>query len=230
MTKIKLGITDDDEVFRRSTARFINLSDDIEVILEAENGLHLLEQLKAVTLDVILMDIEMAPMNGIQATREVMLKYPQAKIIAISHHDFGKNIGKMFKQGVKGFLSKECTQPELFKAIREVHSDGNYVTNKSLAVFRKYIKKAFGFQKKRKTMAEQAGLGKLTRAELKVLLHIACLKSNKEIAAAMDISYNTVNNHKHNICKKLGLKGRNILTQYALSVKNELRNMVTGPE
>ena len=224
--KIKLAIADDEEVSRKTIIRSIECEHELEVVLEAEDGLHLLEQLKTMTPDVILMDIKMPVMDGLQATREVMMKYPQAKIIALSSYCFDGYIAEMYEKGVKAFLAKGCDESELIKAIHEVNNNGNYVTNKSLAALRLYIKRALGFVRTRSQSSEQPDLYKLSSTELKILWHTASLKSVKEIAEDLSISPNTVNNHQHSIRKKLNLKGSRVLIQYGLSVKEALRKMI----
>lgn len=121
MTKINLAIADDCEQFRKAIIRLIHLENDLEVSFEAENGLHLLEELKNKTPDVILMDISMPVMNGIEATDKIKELYPDLKIIAYSQYDIEANISQMYIHGVESFIGKEDDPQELFKAIRIVH-------------------------------------------------------------------------------------------------------------
>lgn len=107
MTKIKLALAEDHKEFRKAIKRLIHLEGDLEVILEAENGLHLLDQLKAKTPNIILMDIRMPKMNGIEATVRIKEEYPEIKIIAFSQYDQEENIIEMNIHGVKSFIGKE---------------------------------------------------------------------------------------------------------------------------
>lgn len=130
MTKIKLAIADDSEKFRKAIIRLIHFEHDLEVILEAENGVDLITQLETGSPDVILMDIRMPVMDGIVATDKIKQLYPHLKIIAYSQYDQEENIIKMNIHGVKSFIGKEDEPEELLKAIRIVH-DGGRLHDKS---------------------------------------------------------------------------------------------------
>lgn len=221
MTKIKLALADDHNQFRRAIKRLIQLENDLEVVLEAENGLHLLDQLKITTPDIILMDIRMPKMNGIQATDRVKEDYPHIKIIAFSQYDREDNIVEMYIHGVKSFIGKEDEPEELLKAIRTVSDGGAYMTDKATSI----VQSRLSFTSKQGTSANISDLQKISSVELVVLFHTACHKSIKEIAEELSISPNTVNNHQANLRKKLNLFGRSTLLQYALAVKSELVRM-----
>ena len=107
MRKIKIAIADDHEKSRYALTKFIHLETDLEVVLQVENGVQLMEMLKTVTPDIILMDIRMPKMNGFEASEIVKKTYPDIKIIAFSQYDFETNIIEMNIRGVKSFIGKE---------------------------------------------------------------------------------------------------------------------------
>jgi len=139
MTKIKLAIADDSEKFRKAVIRLLHLESDLEVILEAKNGSDLLERLQTKFPDIILMDIRMPYMDGIEATDKIKNLYPNLKIIAYSQYDQEENIIKMNAHGVKSFIGKEDDTEELFKAIRIVNSGGVYLTDKAAAIVQRHL-------------------------------------------------------------------------------------------
>lgn len=140
MTKIKIALVDDCEQFRKAIIRLIHLENDLQVVLEAENGYDLLEQLQIVSPDVILMDIRMPQMNGIEATRKVIERYPYHKIIAFSQYDQERNIVLMNVEGVKSFIGKEDDPDELLKAIRIVYMGGVYMTEKAATIIQSHLR------------------------------------------------------------------------------------------
>lgn len=139
MTKIKLAIVDDSIKFRKAIIRHINLEHDLEVLVEAENGIDLLEKLKAGTPDVVLMDIRMPIMDGVETTTRVREVYPKLKIIAYSQYDQEENIIKMNICGVRSFIGKEDGPEELLKAIRVVYAGGVYMTDKAALIIQAHL-------------------------------------------------------------------------------------------
>jgi two-component system response regulator NreC len=139
MQKIRLAVVDDHEKFRKAITRLIHFESDMEVVLQAENGEHLLELLKIKTVDLILMDIRMPKMDGFIASEKVKKLYPNIKIIAFSQYDLEANIIEMNIRGVKSFVGKEDEPRELFKAIRTVINGGVYMTDRSAEIVQRYL-------------------------------------------------------------------------------------------
>jgi two-component system response regulator DegU len=216
MTKIKIAIVDDHEKFRKAITRLLHIETDLEVIFEAENGIDLLRQLEKISPDIILMDIRMPLMNGIETTKEIVRLYPTQKIFAFSQYDNEQNIVEMFIQGTKSFIGKSNDPEELFNAIRIVYQGGHYMTEESIKIISQHLSLA---SKKDDGTKE---VKKLTRTELTVLYHVAHGYSLKEIACKLFISLNTVNNHQYNIRKKLKLSGRMSLKAYGIEIKDIL--------
>ncbi|MFN7495470.1 MAG: response regulator [Cyclobacteriaceae bacterium] len=139
MQKIRLAVVDDHEKFRKAITRLIHFESDMEVVLQAENGEHLLELLKIKAVDLILMDIRMPKMDGFMASEKVKKLYPNIKIIAFSQYDLEANIIEMNIRGVKSFVGKEDEPRELFKAIRTVINGGVYMTDRSAEIVQRYL-------------------------------------------------------------------------------------------
>jgi two-component system nitrate/nitrite response regulator NarL len=217
MARIKLAIADDNEFFRSSLIQFLSSQDDIECVIAAENGLDLLERLKSVLPLIILMDLRMPIMDGIEAASHIRSEYPFIKVIALSQYDCEENIIKMYANGVRSFIQKDEPIEELLRAIRASHENGLYMTEKIMKVISRYLDRDLS-----EASIEMTPVYKLSQTELNVMWLVAQLKSVKEIADILLISPNTVNNHEVNIRRKLGLIGHNSLQQYSLKIRNNL--------
>jgi two-component system, NarL family, response regulator NreC len=220
MKKIKLAIADDNPQIHKSIKLLIKTEIDFELVLHAQDGLDLLEQLKTVKPDVVLLDIRMPVMDGFGAACQVFQLYPEIKIIAFSQYDFEENIIDMFLLGVKSFIGKENSPDELLRAIRTISEGGNYMTDLSIKIVQKHLS---SISKHRQNDFDSNAFAQLSNTELRILWHTAHLKAIKEIADALFISPHTVNNHHAAIRHKLNIKGRNSLLRYALSIKENLR-------
>jgi DNA-binding NarL/FixJ family response regulator len=219
MSKIKLAIVEDHESTRKAMVLSLKVESSFEVVLLARNGVELLEQLKSIDPDIVLMDIRMPEMNGVEAKDRVKEFYPKIKIIAYTQYDFEDNIVEMYSHGVKSFIGKEDHHDELFKAIRIVHNGGAYMTNRSAEIIQRYL--ADTSRHLQKTFDEKAVL-QLSNMELKVLWHTSHFKSIKQIAEVLFVSSHTIRNHQANIRHKLKIKGRGSLLQYSVLAKELL--------
>lgn len=139
MTRIKIAIVDDNKQFRNAIKTLFKTERDLEITLEADNGVHLLEQLKKVQPEIILMDIRMPKMNGIEASKKVIELYPKIKIITFSQYDFESNIVQMYIMGVKSFIGKDDRPEELLKAIRTVYTSGSYMTDMATGIIKRNL-------------------------------------------------------------------------------------------
>lgn len=222
--KIKIAIAEDHEMARMALTRFLHTEDDFTVVLQACNGLELLEKLRLVRPDIILMDIRMPLMDGFEATGQVLPLYPEIKIIALSQYDFEENIVDMYLLGVKSFIGKEDSPNELLRAIRTVYGGGAYMTDLSISIVQKHLS---NISKNPQKDFDSRAISQLSHAELKVLWHTSHHKSTKEIAETLFISWHTVSNHQAAIRHKLNITGRNSLLRYALNVKDIL-TMIDG--
>lgn len=218
MSKIKLAVVDDSKSFRESIIRLIEPDTNLEVVLEVENGRQLLEKLQNITPDIILMDIQMAEMDGFEATKKVNELYPDLKIIVLTVYDNEINIIEMYRLGVQSLIRKEEHYEELFAAIKTVSDGGCYMTT----TCKKVIQAKLNDYALNNNSISTSALTKLTSTELKVLWYVSQFNTIKEIADLLSISPSTINNHEANIRQKLNIRGKSSLLQYALSVKEKL--------
>ena len=208
--KIKIFLVDDHNLFREGLKFLLSNNDLISEIHEAENGKDLLRNVLNVKPDIILMDIEMPVMNGIEATRETLKIYPETKVIALSMYANENFYSEMINAGAKGFLLKNSKFEDVQKAIADVNDGKNYFSPEILEAIIKNLNK----KKHKKTNTE------LTEREIEVLYNICKGLSNQEIADFLYISKRTVDKHRENILLKTQSKNTAGLVIYA--IKNEI--------
>ena len=202
MNKLTVLLADDHTVVRQGLCALLNSTEDITVTGQAATGRQAVELARRLRPDVIVMDIAMPDLNGVEATREIMKLSPDAKVVILSAHRDEEYVRSAIEAGVKGYLLKCATEDDLLEAIREAHQ-GN-------AVFSPCISKQ---------MLEYCrGHGSvLTARELEVLRLIAQGRLNKQIAADLAISIKTVETHRQNLMDKLNIHATAGLTRYAVA-------------
>ena len=211
MTKaIKIFLVDDHTLFREGLNFLLSNYDLIAEIHEAENGKELLKNVLNVKPDIILMDIEMPGMNGIEATKESLKIYPESKVIALSMYANENFYSEMIDAGAKGFLLKNSKFEDVKKAITDVYDGKNYFSPEILEAIIKNLNK----KKYKKTNTY------ITKREIEVLYNICKGLSNQEIADLLYISKRTVDKHRENILLKTESKNTAGLVIYA--IKNEI--------
>lgn len=207
--KQKIFIVDDHNLFREGLKFLLSGANLFSEIHEAENGKDLLQHILIVKPDIILMDIEMPVMNGIEATKEVLKIYPETKIIALSMHGNENFYSEMINAGAVGFLLKNSKFEDVVKAILDVSDGGNYFSPEILeAIVKNLIKKT---HIKKNT--------ELTERELEILYNICKGLTNQEIADLLFISKRTVDKHRENILLKTESKNTAELVIYAIKNK-----------
>lgn len=202
MTKIKLAIVDDNEKFRKAIIGLLNLENDLKVVLEAENGIDLLEQLGTKIPDVVLIDIRMPVMDGIEATDKIKGLFPHLKIIAYSQYDMEENIIKMNVHGVKSFIGKEDDPEELFKAIRVVHDGGVYMTEKAAIIIQTHLRNGF------KKVVERRCESPIQDEDFKFLKMILDGLTSKEIGENINRSHRTVEDMRDKLYEKYNVSNK----------------------
>lgn len=207
--KLRLFIVDDHSLFREGLKFLLSGSDFVEEVFEAANGKRFVEQVLTVMPDIILMDIEMPEMNGIDATRECMQHLPGAKIIALSMYGNENYYTEMIDAGAKGFLLKNSKFVDVEKAIKEVYKGNNYFSPEILDSIIKNMNKK-GVDKKNTDLTER---------EIEVLFNICKGLSNQEIANHLSISKRTVDKHRENVLLKTNSKNTAELVVYAIKYK-----------
>jgi len=206
--KIKIMVADDQGLILHSLVTLLNEVEDFEVIGTAQNGIVLLQVLEENKPDVIIIDINMPKMSGIEVTKIIDGKMPWIKIIALSMYSHPQYIKEMLRHGAKGFLSKNCLPHELFEAIRAVHGGKTYLDKHcSDIIIHNFsqIKPDF-----------RTNLQSITAREIEIIRALADGMVTREIAEKLFISDKTVERHKTNILKKLELRNTAQLVKVAV--------------
>ncbi|MEL6638252.1 MAG: response regulator transcription factor [Bacteroidota bacterium] len=209
---IKLAIADDQKLFLKGLKFIVAEFDNIDLILEAENGKELLQKLETIRPDVILMDLKMPEMDGIEATEILKARDPDLKIILLTMYNEERLIAHMMKIGANGYLLKDEEPEVLREAIESVVERGFF--------FNEYVSKALvkGLRMKGRPELPSSGRGseaKLTRREKEVLELICQEKTNGQIAQQLFLSQRTVEGHRRKLIEKTGVKNTAGLVIYA---------------
>jgi DNA-binding NarL/FixJ family response regulator len=204
MRPINLIIVDDHSLFRKGLSIALSASENIDHIYEAGNGREFLDILTTCKACVALMDISMPVMDGIEATRIAVSKFPDLKIIALSMHNDIEHFEEMIEAGVVGFLSKDAALEEVIGAIVSVAA-GNKVFSQELM---------YSLVKKINAVRSKSDL--LSDREKEILQLVSTGKSNQEIADSLNISKRTVDKHRENILSKTQTKNTAELIMFAI--------------
>jgi len=210
---IRVLICDDHALFRRGLIMVLESEDGIEVVAEAEDGEDAIRKAEEVAPDVVLMDVRMPRMSGIEATSAIAEAVPTAKILMLTVSDEEEDLYEAVKAGATGYLLKEISIEEVANAIRAV------VTGQSLISPSMASKLLSEFNNLAKQAQQKVLVPKLTDRELQVLKLVAQGMSNREVAEELFISENTVKNHVRNILEKLHLHSRMEAVVYAVREK-----------
>lgn len=202
MSKIKVAIADDHQLFREGLAFILEKEEDFDVLFDAENGEDLLQKLQKSLepADVILMDIKMPVMDGMEATQQIKKQYPKMKIISISMYDQEDFVLHLLDLGVNGYLLKETSAQEVKKAIRTVKDKGYY--------FDDFVSQIMlsGLKRKNRNKPNVDGHVQITTREKDVLKLILKECTNHEIAEKLFISVRTVETHRKNLLDKFRVR------------------------
>ena len=214
---IKVAIADDQVLFLKGLKFIIETFDNIELVLEAQNGRELLDKLKEIEVNIILMDLKMPIMDGMEATVEVRKLYPTVKVIFLSMHDDERLISHMMKIGASGYLLKNESPEVVRDAIIAVAEKGFY--------FNDYVSKALlsGLHSKNSAIDLKHHFKEkihLTKRELEILDLICRAYTTAEIGEKLFISKRTVEGHRKNLIEKTGVK--NTAALIVLAIKNGL--------
>jgi two-component system NarL family response regulator len=212
---IRVLIADDQALFRRGLYVVLGTEDHIEVVAEAENGEEAIQKAQELAPDVVLMDVRMPRVNGIEAARAIRSEVPTTKILMLTVSDEEDDLFEAVKAGANGYLLKEISVEEVAEAIRAV-VQGQSLISPSMA---SKLLNEFNAMSKRAEEKQQFPAPALTARELEVLKLVAKGMSNREIADELYISENTVKNHVRNILEKLHLHSRMEAVIYAVREK-----------
>jgi two-component system response regulator DegU len=216
---IRVLIADDHALLREGLRRILELEPDLEVVGEASDGEEALQKAKELLPNVILMDIHMPGMGGLEATRAIREHVPSADIIVLTIHDGDEYVVEMVNAGAKGYVLKDVEPATVVEAIHRVHEGESFIPSDLMVkVFREFQRISAYQRAISDAPTDHPGVQdeRLTARELEVLQHIVYGETNKEIAASLFISEKTVKNHVTNILRKLGLSDRTQAAVYAL--------------
>jgi len=206
---VKIVVVDEHKILREGLSTLIAKQPDMEIVGEAKDGREALQLLEKLLPDLMLMDVTMPNLNGIEATRKIKAKNPNIEIIALSLHSDRRYVLGMIDAGASGYLLKECAFEELVRAINTVMSKKKYLSpGISDILIDEYVKKT--------TTDKPTIYSKLTPREREILQLIAEGKNTKEIARYLFISVKTVETHRRHIKKKLKVDSVAELTKIAI--------------
>lgn len=205
MKKLKVLICDDHQIIVDGLKSLVNSIEDFEVVATANNGKEVLDILKLLSVDIILMDIDMPVMNGLDATTLIKEKYKYVKVIILSVHSEKGMIKNLIELGVDAYLLKNASRDELETAIRQVYKGGEYFSS---GVTQSLLKK----DEDKLTDLDVD----ITKREVEILKLISSGLTNKEIGEKLFISHRTVDTHRTNLMRKLDVKNIAGLVSFAL--------------
>jgi len=204
----KIILADDHKIMREGLRALLEKQADFEVTAEAENGLDAVQLTKKLKPNIVIMDIGMPGLNGIEATRQITAEVSSTKVIALSMHSDKRFVIEMLKAGVSAYLLKDSASEELASAIRTVLSGKPYLSPRITdVVLKDYLNTL---------TKEPSAFTLLTPREREVLQLIAEGKTTKEIATALFVSVKTVDTHRQQLMEKLNLRSVAELTKYAI--------------
>jgi DNA-binding NarL/FixJ family response regulator len=207
--KTRIMLADDHRIMREGLKSLLNEEDDMEVVGEADNGRRAIEMVDAMSPDVVVMDIGMPELNGIEATRRIVLDHPDTKVVALSMHSDRRFMAEILKAGAAGYLLKDGAFEELAGAIRTVVAKKMYLSPRIAdVVVEDYVRNM--------PRGVPSAFAALTPREREVLQLLAEGKATKQAAACLHVSVKTVETHRRQIMTKLDIHSVAELTKYAI--------------
>jgi DNA-binding NarL/FixJ family response regulator len=206
---IKVLIADDHQIVRQGLRTLLEKEPDLQVVAEADDGRATVQLVREMLPDVVIMDVAMPDLNGIEATRQIVAEFPKIKVIALSMYADRRFVVNMLKAGASGYLLKECAFEELVRAIRLVLSHKTYLSpGVTDIVVKDFVQGAPG--------TEPSVFSVLSPREREVLQLMAEGKSTSQIASSLYVSVKTVETHRQQVMQKLNIHSIAELTKYAI--------------
>jgi DNA-binding NarL/FixJ family response regulator len=209
MKRIRILLADDHQVVRDGLKLLINNHPGMQVVGEAANGKEVLQQARQLKPDVVVMDLSMPELNGLQATERLVSELPQVRVVALTGHEDESYLNQLCKAGASGYLLKRSAGDELIHALGSVARGGVYF-DPDLAA------RALARQLKSVASSREPSSADLSEREKEVLSLLAWGYSNKEIANQLKLSIKTIETYKARVSEKLQLRSRTELVRYAL--------------
>jgi len=206
---IKVLLVDDHALIREGLRSLLEKQPDVQVVGEAEDGRRAYELVVELSPDIVIMDVTMPRLGGIEATRQITSEFPSIKVIALSIHSKRRFVADMLSAGAAGYILKECLFDELVQAIQAVVAGGRYLSPRITdVVVDDYVKRLTG--------GVDSPLASLTGREREVLQLVAEGKSTKQIAVELHVSTKTIEANRRQIMEKLDMHSVAELTKYAI--------------
>ncbi|HEV7333841.1 MAG TPA: response regulator transcription factor [Flavisolibacter sp.] len=205
MEKITILIADDHTLVRETWSFILNTDERFSVVAECGSGEEAVELAKQLRPNIVIMDINLPGMNGIEATQLIRKFSPASRILGVSLHTQPTYARKMIQKGAMGYVTKNSSREEMFKAITEIQAGRRYICEEIKNILSEQVINGED---------QQSGLNALSQREIEIINFIKKGFSSKEIAESLDISVKTVEVHRYNILKKLNLKNSAALVNY----------------
>lgn len=206
MAEIKVLVVDDHALLRDGIRALLSIQDDIEVVGEATDGREAINLVRQLSPDVVLMDISMPLMDGLEATRRIHKENPKVKVLILTQHDNKEYMLSSVKAGAAGCVPKRAVASELISAIRVVHQGDSYLyPSVAKVLIKDYLQKM-----------QQDPYERLTNREREVLKLVAEGRTSRDIASLLCISIKTVLGHRTKVMEKLDIHNRTELVKYAI--------------
>jgi DNA-binding NarL/FixJ family response regulator len=212
----RIVIADDHPIVRRGLVQLIQNDPMLKIIAEADDGETALARIEETIPQIAVLDVDMPKLDGFGVAREIQKRRLPVEVVFLTIHAEEDIFHAAMDMGAKGYILKESAAIEIIKGLRAVAA-GQYYVTPSLTAY--LLHRRSRSQKFKQT---QPNLNDLTPTERRILQMVADHKSSKEIAAELFVHYRTVENHRANICQKLGLRGHNALLKYVIQHKSEL--------
>jgi DNA-binding NarL/FixJ family response regulator len=210
MNKMKVLVVDDHPIVREGICALLAVVGDIEVVAEAANGSEAIDMVRELQPDVVLMDIAMPIMGGLEATRRICREFPKIKVLILTQYDDKEYVLPVIEAGASGFVSKAAASSELIAGIRSVYRGDSYLSPPAAKLL------VEGYRYKIGSRVSKDPYDQLTDRERDVLKLMAEGHTNQDIADILVISRKTVEGHKTNLMAKLDIHNRTELVKYAL--------------
>ena len=214
--EIRILIADDHPVFRAGLRQVIEMSAGLKVVAEAEDGAMALEAVREHQPDVVVLDVDMPGMDGFEVVRALRQEKRPVEVVFLTMHKDEAMFNAAMNLEVKSYVVKDSAVTDIAASIRAAYSGHPFIS----PVLSSYLLNRR--QRAGRLIQEKPGLDQLTPTERRILKLLSDNKTSKEIAAELYVSHRTIENHRANICQKLGLHGNNALFQFAIEHKSQI--------
>lgn len=203
MAEIRVLITDDDPLVRFALSHFVARDPEITVVAQAENGIEAIEAVDKYQPDIVMMDVQMPGMGGIEATEAIVSRWPQVCVLAVTTLDTPESVLPMLSAGASGYMLKDSSADELVTALRQARQGTSSLSPRIAAMLVKHVR-----ENKPRSTNDATQLAALTQREDEVLQHLARGMSNAEMAEALYVSEGTIKAHLGSIMSKWQVRDR----------------------